>query len=90
MTKIIAVQDIRTSLAAIIKQAENGEHFVVVRNSKPVFQIVPLDTEMAVQSKAPAVMKLREMRARYEARPVKKNELTPTELDRIIHDVHRG
>ena len=41
MSKIISVQDIRQSLATIANEAQAGETFVVVRNSKPVFKIVP-------------------------------------------------
>lgn len=43
MNKIISMQDIRTDLAAIADEAERGEHFVVVRHSRPAFQIGPLE-----------------------------------------------
>ena len=44
MDFIISVQDIRTSLGEIANRAETGESFTVVRNSKPVFRIVPIET----------------------------------------------
>jgi len=36
------MKDIRLSLAAIARRVEAGERFVVVRDSRPVFQIEPL------------------------------------------------
>jgi antitoxin (DNA-binding transcriptional repressor) of toxin-antitoxin stability system len=43
MNKIISMQDIRTSLAAIADEAERGERFIVVRRSRPAFQIGPVN-----------------------------------------------
>ncbi len=40
---IISVQDIRTKLADIANDAAAGESFLVVRHSRPIFKIVPLD-----------------------------------------------
>lgn len=39
---IISMQDIRTKIAAIANRAQKGERFIVVRKSRPVFQIVPV------------------------------------------------
>lgn len=39
---IVSMKDIRLSLAAIARRVEAGECFIVVRDSKPVFQIEPL------------------------------------------------
>ncbi len=39
---IISMKDMRLSLSAIARRAEAGECFIVVRDSKPVFQIAPL------------------------------------------------
>ena len=49
MESIISVQDIRTSLGSIADRAERGESFTVVRSSKPVFRIVPIETPSAVR-----------------------------------------
>lgn len=42
---IVSMEDMRTSLAAIANRAAQGERFIVVRKSKPVFEIVPVATE---------------------------------------------
>ena len=47
-------------------------------------------TVQKIRTSPTSVMKVREIRARYKARLVKTSELTPNELDRIIHSVHRG
>ena len=39
---IISMKDIRLAIAAIAKRAEAGERFIVIRDSRPVFQIEPL------------------------------------------------
>jgi len=39
---IVSMKDIRLSLATIARRVEAGESFIVVRDSKPVFQIEPL------------------------------------------------
>jgi antitoxin (DNA-binding transcriptional repressor) of toxin-antitoxin stability system len=39
---IVSMKDIRLSLAAIARRVEAGERFIVVRDSKPIFQIEPL------------------------------------------------
>jgi len=41
MSTVIAMQNIRTSLASIARRAEAGEQFLVVRNSRPSFYILP-------------------------------------------------
>ncbi|NQU39891.1 MAG: hypothetical protein HQ523_08070 [Lentisphaerae bacterium] len=46
---IISVQDIRTSLAGIAQRAEDGESFLVIRNSKPAFRIVPVEDPAMVR-----------------------------------------
>jgi antitoxin (DNA-binding transcriptional repressor) of toxin-antitoxin stability system len=96
MDTLIAMQDIRNSLAAIADRAENGESFIVVRNSRPAFRISPLsgtetpEREQQVRlspgglSGRPMVSKVRE---RFAAYPVTKDELAPDELDAIIREV---
>jgi prevent-host-death family protein len=85
MSKIISVQDIRQSLAMIANQAQAGETFVVVRNSKPVFKIVPADDWNVLRQDAS--LSLAEMTARLDA--VKDSESFSTgELDMIIHEAH--
>ncbi|HMP72513.1 MAG TPA: hypothetical protein PKE55_04545 [Kiritimatiellia bacterium] len=86
MTKIISMQDIRVSLAKIADEAERGERFIVVRNSKPVFQLAPLSD--ARQSPPVQRMTLGELRATFDANPAEKWGITPSEVDEIIHKVH--
>jgi antitoxin (DNA-binding transcriptional repressor) of toxin-antitoxin stability system len=85
MSKIISVQDIRQSLAMIANQAQAGETFVVVRNSKPVFKIIPPDDANILRPNAAA--SLSEMTARLDS--VKASEsFSSGELDMIIHEAH--
>lgn len=86
MSKIISVQDIRQSLATITNQAQAGETFVVVRNSKPVFRIVPPEEGgLPVNRRA---MRLRDIAVRFDKAGAG-DLISPTELDEIIHEVHR-
>ena len=84
---IIAMQDIRESLASIADRVEKGESFVVVRNSRPVFRILPVE-EVAYDKPRTGQppMLLREMTARFDASG---DALSEVEVDRIIHEVHR-
>lgn len=85
MSKIISVQDIRRSLAMIANEAQAGETFVVVRNSKPVFKIVPADDASTPSRKVS--LSLTEMTAKLDA--VKASEsFSSAELDMIIHEAH--
>jgi len=85
MSKIISVQDIRQSLAMIANQAQAGETFVVVRNSKPVFKIVPADDTNALRKDASP--SLAEMTAKLDA--AKDSEsFSASQLDMIIHEAH--
>lgn len=87
MTKMIAMQDIRTSLAKIADEVEKGQRFIVIRNSRPAFQLTPL--ESMYPESGGRVMTLREIRARFEANPVDPQVLQEREVDEIIHDVHK-
>lgn len=80
METLIAMQDIRTRLASIADRVEHGERFIVIRNSRPVFRIEPVQQEAGA---APG-MSLREVRSRFEKYKVKREELSPAELDDII------
>ena len=83
---IIAMQDIRESLASIADRVEKGEEFVVVRNSKPVFRILPVEVAYDKPRTGQPPMLLREMTARFDASG---DSLSEVEVDRIIHEVHR-
>lgn len=85
MSKIISVQDIRESLAAITDQAQAGETFVVVRNSKPVFKIVPPDViDKPGSGKA---VSLSDITGKFDAAGYSA-DLSGKELDIIIHESH--
>ena len=87
MDTLIAMQDIRNSLASIADRAEGGESFIVVRNSHPAFRIAPL-SEAAVTSPTPRrPPTVSEVRGRLAAYPVAKDELVAHELDAIIREV---
>lgn len=85
MSKIISVQDIRESLATIANQAQAGETFVVVRNSRPVFRILPPD--VADTDKTGKGLSLTEITARFDAAG-SSGDLSAGDLDRIIHESH--
>lgn len=89
MDAIISMQDIRTTLGTIAKRAENGESFTVIKNSKPAFRIVPVKRDVYTQTSNRPPLTLREIRARFDASPVSPGELSPDELDDIIHEVHK-
>lgn len=85
MSKIISVQDIRQSLATITNQAQAGETFVVVRNSKPVFKIVPpYEKEQPGRNKSLSLAKITGKLDAVEAAC----DLSANELDMIIHESH--
>ena len=77
---------VRESLASIADRVEKGESFVVVRNSKPVFRILPV-VETAYDQPRPGrePMILREMTERFDAAG---ESISEAEVDRIIHEVH--
>jgi prevent-host-death family protein len=84
---IIAMQDIRDSLASIADRVEKGESFVVVRNSKPVFRILPIEKAAYDAPRAPKEpLILREMTERFDAAGASVSE---DDVDRIIHEIHR-
>ena len=85
MSKIISVQDIRQSLATITNQAQAGETFVVVRNSKPVFRIVPPYEKE--EQRGNNALSLAEITGKLEAaEPF--YDLSADDLDTIIHESH--
>ncbi|MCF7849785.1 MAG: type II toxin-antitoxin system prevent-host-death family antitoxin [Kiritimatiellales bacterium] len=89
MEKLISMQDIRTSLASVANRAENGESFIVVRNSKPAFRIVPLKektTYPKVEDEKPLTFK--EIQERFQSSGASEM-ITEEDLDEIIHEVHR-
>ena len=45
MPKIIGLRELRENVAAYAKQVASGKSFVVVRQSKPLFKISPVDEE---------------------------------------------
>lgn len=42
-TNIIGLKDLRENMGSYLAQIEKGKSFVVVRKSKPVFKVVPID-----------------------------------------------
>jgi len=86
MSKIISMQDMRVSLARIADQAQAGETFVVIRNSKPAFRIVP--AEKSGVGPAHPDMSLDEITLRM-SKAAKTTGFSPDDLDAIIRDAHR-
>ena len=88
MDTIVAMRDIRQSLAAIADRAEKGETFVVIRKSRPVFRIEPA-TGIYGSPARTALATVREVRERFATAHVSRAELSPDDLDRIIREVRR-
>ncbi|MBN2301399.1 MAG: hypothetical protein JXN60_02655 [Lentisphaerae bacterium] len=85
MIRIISMQDIRVSLATIANQVQEGDTFVVVRNSKPVFKIIQPDEPALPRAKT--VPSLKEITKKLDAAK-KGYDLSPSDLDMIIHEAH--
>jgi len=86
MSKIISVQDIRQSLATITNQAQAGETFVVVRNSKPVFKIVPpYDIDITART---GEVSLADITGKLDAVQASYDDVSTSDLDMIIHEAH--
>lgn len=45
MEKVIGLKELRENAESYITQIEKGESFVVIRKAKPIFKIVPPETE---------------------------------------------
>lgn len=86
METLIAMQDMRTELAAIANRAASGEMFIVLRNSRPAFRIVPFNSSS--DSIPPSKVKsFSDLRKRMDANPVGKDELSPHDITSIIKKV---
>lgn len=86
METLIAMQDMRTELAAIADRATGGEMFIVLRNSRPAFRIVPFNVSGDVIPPT-TVKSFSDVRKRLDANPAGNDELSPAELDGIITKV---
>jgi len=86
METLIAMQDMRTELSAIADRATGGEMFIVLRNSRPAFRIVPFTA--SGDAVPPATVKsFSDVRKRMDSDPVDNDELSPAELHGIITKV---
>ena len=48
-TKVIGIKQLYTDLKTVTKETARGVSFLVVKNSKPTFKIVPLDNSSQSQ-----------------------------------------
>ena len=88
MENLISMQDIRMSLKAVADRAEKGETFIVVRNSRPGFRIVPLEGKTVYPVANDTALAVHEMQERFQSSGAA-DMITEEELDEIIHEVHR-
>jgi len=86
MSTVIAMQNIRTSLASIAKRAEAGERFLVVKNSKPSFYIIPANSNN-IKKDTPN-LSLEDITQKIDKSKTSKT-LSPNLVDEIIHEIHR-
>ena len=82
---IVSMKDIRLSLAAIARRVEAGECFIVVRDSKPVFQIEPISGSnpqrgMSFDNFTQKVDRVRD---------AGETEWTPTAVEQVIQEMYR-
>ncbi len=45
MNKIVGLKELRANIGTYISEVEKGKSFVVVRKSKPVFKLTPIDED---------------------------------------------
>jgi antitoxin (DNA-binding transcriptional repressor) of toxin-antitoxin stability system len=45
MENIIALKDLRLNMAKYVQEIKSGRSFVVVKQSKPIFRISPLESD---------------------------------------------
>ena len=84
---IVSMKDIRLSLAAIARRVEAGERFVVVRDSKPVFQIEPLSGS---GSNAQRGMSFADFTKKVDSvREPGGTEWTPEAVEKVIQEMYR-
>ncbi|MEI6645788.1 MAG: hypothetical protein WCP12_07095 [bacterium] len=86
METLIAMQDMRTELSAIADRAAGGELFIVLRNSRPAFRIVPFNTPDDGLPPIP-VKSFTAVRKRMDANPITSDEVSLSDLDGIIRKV---
>jgi antitoxin (DNA-binding transcriptional repressor) of toxin-antitoxin stability system len=84
MSNLIAMQDMRRSIAAIARRAEQGEEFIVIRNSRPSFRIVPY----ADAGAAPPAVRLRDLTHRID-RCRAAADVTHQDVERVIRAVRK-
>ncbi len=81
--QIISMQDIRTRLASVADRAEEGTEFIVVRNSRPAFRIVPIQPPAL----SPAAQATWEALDRYRD---KEPALSEQEVVEIVREVRKA
>jgi len=45
VNKIVGLKELRSNIGVYISEVEKGKSFVIVRKSKPVFKLTPIDDE---------------------------------------------
>lgn len=48
MEKIVGLKDLRQNMASWASKAQKGESFIVVKQSKPLFKVVPIGEDDGV------------------------------------------
>lgn len=83
--KIIGIKEVYQNLKEITEQAKQGQSFLVVKHSNPVFKITPTDFDKKQNEKDKSREKLweqiKEMREN-----VKKKDISQEEIDQIIDE----
>ena len=87
MNTVIAMQNIRTSLASIAKRAEAGEQFLVVKNSKPSFYIIPAAGNKFKEKRPELTLENITQKIDKSKMP---GNFSSGLIDEIIHEIHQG
>ena len=82
---IVSMKDIRLSLAAIARRVEAGESFIVVRDSKPVFQIEPISRSHSQRGMSFDNFTQKVDRVRDSG----ETEWTPSAVEQVIQEMYR-
>lgn len=85
MSILIAMQDMRRSFATIARRAEQGEEFVVIRNSRPSFRIMPYHAPCAA---TPPALSLKDITTRIDSTHAAAN-VAARAVDQLIHHVRK-
>jgi prevent-host-death family protein len=79
MEATVTASDFRRRFPEIVKRVQQGETLVAISNSRPVFKVIPIETEEEPES---WLMKMKQAPA--------STKISIEEINEIIHDVRKS